>query len=270
MPPDGDICEACGAWLLEGQCPFCYASLPDGARFCGECGNPATGVTCPSCGTVSIFDYCPNCYTRLTEAAAESLAALQATPEAQEFFQAAQEVEAVQAELLAIQAEADAEERNEREQSPQDEETRKTLEQLQQVAQRRAARKRAPGTPEAGSHEEQAAARKQAALQERQEQRRKERDARREERKKRMEELRARFTRSKKRVETPPAPPEALTTNQEIRRYFMAVRPPNAAGWLCNAYNVIHPDPLHCTKPTAGGKWIMEIPPNLPIAPENT
>jgi len=270
MPADGDICESCGAWLLEGQCPFCYAALPTGAKFCGECGNPATGITCPSCGTVSIFDYCPNCYTRLTEAAAESAAALQATPEAQEFFQAAAEVEAVQAELLAIQAEAEAEEQDEGEQSPQDDETRKTLEQLQGMALRRTAGKQKAGAASGPSPAQPGASEAQEEARQRQERRRDEREARRKEREKRMEELRARFSRSKKRIETPPAPPEALTSNQEIRRYFMSVRPPNAAGWLCNAYNVIHPDPMHCTKPTAGGKWIVEIPPNLPIAPENT
>jgi hypothetical protein len=30
--------------LREGRCRFCSAPLDEGAKFCGECGNPVEGV----------------------------------------------------------------------------------------------------------------------------------------------------------------------------------------------------------------------------------
>jgi hypothetical protein len=81
--PGADICEACGTWLLEGQCCFCYAPFRHGQKFCSHCGNPPTGITCKNCGTASIFDFCPKCDTALSKKAGPALQALQNNPEIQ-------------------------------------------------------------------------------------------------------------------------------------------------------------------------------------------
>ena len=64
-----DICQSCGTWLLEGQCKFCYAEIPDEALFCPECGKPKDGIPCPNCGKLSIFDFCSSCGKPVTEEA---------------------------------------------------------------------------------------------------------------------------------------------------------------------------------------------------------
>jgi predicted amidophosphoribosyltransferase/regulator of replication initiation timing len=72
--PTADICEACGAWLLESKCKFCYADLSsDVALFCPECGKPKDGIPCPNCGTLSIFDFCSKCGKPVTEEAIADL-----------------------------------------------------------------------------------------------------------------------------------------------------------------------------------------------------
>ena len=69
-----DICQMCGAWLLEGKCKFCYADLSSGdALFCPECGKPKDGIPCPNCGTLSIFDFCSKCGKPVTEEAIAEL-----------------------------------------------------------------------------------------------------------------------------------------------------------------------------------------------------
>ena len=72
--PTADICQVCGAWLLEGKCKFCYADLSsDDALFCPECGKPKTGIPCPHCGALSIFDFCSKCGKPVTEEAIAEL-----------------------------------------------------------------------------------------------------------------------------------------------------------------------------------------------------
>jgi hypothetical protein len=44
-------------------------------------------------------------------------------------------------------------------------------------------------------------------------------------------------------------------TTQEARRYFQAVKPPNALGWVCNYKNTVHPSPDGCMHPEHGGHW---------------
>ena len=68
-----DICQVCGAWLLEGQCKFCYAEIPEEALFCPECGKPKDGINCPHCGKLSIFDFCSSCGKPVTEEAVAEL-----------------------------------------------------------------------------------------------------------------------------------------------------------------------------------------------------
>ena len=59
--PRADICEVCGEWILKGQCMFCYAPVDEGETFCGECGNPVSGIVCPKCSKLSHFDFCSTC-----------------------------------------------------------------------------------------------------------------------------------------------------------------------------------------------------------------
>jgi len=69
-----DICQVCGAWLLEGKCKFCYADLSSSdALFCPECGKPKDGIPCPHCGKLSIFDFCSKCGKPVTEEAIAEL-----------------------------------------------------------------------------------------------------------------------------------------------------------------------------------------------------
>ncbi|MCL2067274.1 MAG: zinc-ribbon domain-containing protein [Treponema sp.] len=68
-----DICQVCGAWLLDGQCKFCYAEIPEEALFCQECGKPKDGINCPHCGKLSIFDFCSGCGKPVTEEAVAEL-----------------------------------------------------------------------------------------------------------------------------------------------------------------------------------------------------
>jgi len=66
ISPNADICEVCGEWLLKGKCKFCYADIEEGATYCAECGNPVVGIICPQCGQLSYFDFCKHCNIPLT------------------------------------------------------------------------------------------------------------------------------------------------------------------------------------------------------------
>lgn len=92
--PNADICEACGTWLLEGKCNFCYADVRRDQKFCGSCGNPPNGITCKNCGTLSHFDFCPKCSTPLSRKAAPALDAMLASPEVEELKALRQAIEA--------------------------------------------------------------------------------------------------------------------------------------------------------------------------------
>ena len=80
---NADICEACGEWLLDGKCRFCYAELEEGAKFCSECGNPVEGIVCPNCGMLNHFDFCTNCSTPLTNRAKKMIEKIKNSPQEQ-------------------------------------------------------------------------------------------------------------------------------------------------------------------------------------------
>jgi hypothetical protein len=71
-----DICEACGHWLLEGQCRYCYQPFKPGQRFCTSCGNPPDGIVCKQCNTKTNFDVCPTCHIPLSRRAAPAQEAM--------------------------------------------------------------------------------------------------------------------------------------------------------------------------------------------------
>jgi len=50
------------------KCPKCQYEVPDGMKFCGECGSKLE-VLCPSCGFINPpqFKFCGECGTQLSE-----------------------------------------------------------------------------------------------------------------------------------------------------------------------------------------------------------
>jgi class 3 adenylate cyclase/tetratricopeptide (TPR) repeat protein len=56
-------------------CSACAAELPDGAKFCAECGSPTAKRACPSCGTpAETGRFCPECGTALDGASPPAVA----------------------------------------------------------------------------------------------------------------------------------------------------------------------------------------------------
>ena len=82
--PGADICEACGTWLLPGQCMFCSAAVGENQAYCGTCGNPVAGIPCPGCGKKSIFDFCRTCAIPLSSQAQQLVLAASNDPAQQE------------------------------------------------------------------------------------------------------------------------------------------------------------------------------------------
>ncbi|MFP4364223.1 MAG: zinc ribbon domain-containing protein [Spirochaetia bacterium] len=253
VPQGGDICEACGQWLNTDACAFCGAELQGGAAFCGECGNPAGGINCPSCGTVSFFDYCPKCHNKLTEQADEMLAVLEKEPALREYLQAKQEFSENIQEMKKLEAElAEAEKSAEPEKPELDQSGASVIAGLGK--KRKAKRKPKLNAPPAGAPETVEAQQQNAKAEEA----KKEKAARLAARKKRLEELKAKQAGLTQKLNDPPPVPESLTTNQEVRRYQMSIKPPVTKGWLCNAFDAVHQDPMHCTRPGDGGRWLTE------------
>jgi len=259
MPPDGDLCEVCGAWLKENECSFCGAELPSGAAFCGECGNPVGGVTCPNCGTLSFFDYCPNCHAPLTEQVDEMVAALQQSEPHRRYFEAKQSYADAQVEIRALEAEVEEAEKATATAEASAEDAA-ILDDLKGLNQRRRANRSSAGDRKAPERQkvEQPAQKEEPKIkpeQVRQSAKKANQDAL-AERKQRLAALKQRQAELEQVIENPPARPKEFSSNQELRRYFMAVKPPHPKGWICDAFNVLHQDPMHCTKPGGGGRWV--------------
>jgi hypothetical protein len=83
ISPNADICEVCGEWLLEEKCKFCYADIKEGQLYCSECGNPVAGIVCSQCGRLSYFDFCKFCNSPLTATAQKMIEKVKETPEVQ-------------------------------------------------------------------------------------------------------------------------------------------------------------------------------------------
>ena len=265
VPKEGDICENCGTWMLEGRCCFCSTEIPAGASFCPECGNPVGGIVCKQCGTLSYFDYCPECHTNLTEHADEMVEFLKKEPVIKEYLKTKQEYADILQQYSQLRSAIQPEEESLHE--PEQESHRDVAAEIAAAAKRRktkhlsrqdssrtGAERKEPTTAGVPEERPDRPAPDTADTREDKDNRESEKEARR----KRLEELKARGEALKKKLETPPPVPQTLTTNQEIRRYHMAIKPPFTKGWLCNAFNVIHNDPMHCTRPGDGGTWITE------------
>lgn len=257
------MCESCGAWLDNNHCAFCATELVEGAAYCPECGNPTGGIVCPSCGSLSFFDYCPGCHRRLTEAAEETERELRKNPQLLAYLSAKQEFADLEAEAAALAGEGAGSARGAKGAGPQsgfDQSAAALI--AKRAKDRRQSQASGGSAPAAGESE-------QGARHEAPEPSPQERPAGgaghsdgptedMESRKRRLQEIQNRQAELKARLAEAPAIPPGYTTNQQVRRFEMSIKPPITQGWLCNAFNVIHQDPMHCTRPGDGGHWVIE------------
>ncbi|MDO4502653.1 MAG: zinc ribbon domain-containing protein [Coriobacteriia bacterium] len=69
MAGSGKFCNSCGAPLTLKKCSNCGAAIPNGMKFCGECGTKVQDITgkCPSCGFENPpgTKFCGECGTKL-------------------------------------------------------------------------------------------------------------------------------------------------------------------------------------------------------------
>ncbi|WP_343628329.1 zinc ribbon domain-containing protein [Roseateles sp.] len=260
----GDFCEACGHWLREGQCRFCYTALDKGAQFCEECGCNQSGMACAGCGRTSFFDFCTGCGDAVTERAQ---AAVQAPPTAALSAELV-EIHALQAELEAL-----ADETSDHEAAPPGPASRlisrQTLDGLRDTVA--SLQRGEDQSREAGQQAEAARAATEAAARVRAEQARE--DARQQTLRAgevqslqgRRLTLSARLRAARERAQAIAAASEALrfSDGQQARCHMMAVRQQLAAEglvpklWRCNAFHAEHPTPNDCAKPEDGGVWIF-------------
>jgi predicted amidophosphoribosyltransferase len=231
--PTADICQVCGAWLLEGKCKFCYADLSSSdALFCPECGKPRDGIPCPNCGTLSIFDFCSKCGKPVTEEAVAELKHAQvemanqsssdspetakktfsSNQEARRWFnaQAAAQTAEIEAELAKLETLINSEPESE-----------KTEEETEDEAP-------APVRKSLFSDKQMASIRKTGAV---------------------VDEI------TRKRIEAEEA--ERKRKEAERKRKEELERQLRERGWRCNAYGVVHHGgPNECGDPSMGGQWV--------------
>jgi len=249
--PTADICQTCGAWLLEGKCKFCYAGLSsDDALFCPECGKPKDGIPCPHCGTLSIFDFCSKCGKPVTEEAIAELKHAQeemasqassATPEtAKKTFnsnqearrwynaQAAAQTDGIETELAQLEALINSEPELE----PEEEE----IEDEAPV----------PAKKSLFSDRQMESIRKTGAVVDEITRQRLEAERIAEEKRKAEE-----AERKRKEAERQRQLKEAQERKEALERQL------RARAWRCNAYGAIHPGgPNECADPSQGGQWV--------------
>jgi len=227
--PTADICQTCGAWLLEGKCKFCYADLSSNdALFCPECGKPKTGIPCPHCGTLSIFDFCSKCGRPVTEEAIADLKHAQeemtsqtsstapeaakktfsSNQEARRWYnaQAAAQTAEIEAELAKLETLINSE--------PETEETEDEAP--------------VPAKKSLFSDRQMESIRKTGAV---------------------VDEI------ARKRIEAEEV--ERKRKEAERKRKEELERQLRERGWRCNAYGTVHPGgPNECADPSMGGQWV--------------
>jgi len=242
--PTADICQVCGAWLLEGKCKFCYADLSsDDALFCPECGKPKDGIPCPNCGRLSIFDFCSRCGKPVTEEAVAELKHAQASSavpesakktfssnqEARRWYnaQAAAQATGIETELAQLEALINSEPEPEEPEAIEDEVPVPARKSLFSERQMESIRKTGAVVDEI--------TRQRLEAERIAEEKRKAEEAE----KKRKEEERQRQIK------------EAQERKEALERQL------RARAWRCNAYGVVHPGgPNECGDPSRGGQWI--------------
>ena len=280
--PGGDLCEACGSWLLAGQCRFCYAQIEEDQEFCGQCGNPPTGIRCDGCGQIRIFDYCPTCLVPLTEQARETTTQFLGDPlfhglvaclADHGFKDTAQNATNLQVDLAPHRPEA-------HQQYLQLKAYREALPALCSTPSRPVRRSLFPkDEAPIGAGLDHLIVQEQERLQKIEEERKRQEEERKrqEEERKRQEEERKRQEEERKRQLAQQISQimdkfsnRRFSTQQAARRFFMGMLASlpkelagelekyQSAGWRCNAYGVVHPGgPGHCADPSRGGTWIF-------------
>ena len=245
--PDADICEACGSWLLEGQCTFCAAPVAENQAYCGNCGNPAAGISCSRCGQSSIFDFCKTCAIPLTNQAHELVRAAALDPAQQNLATLLEELHELQNHPQTV-ADIGKDHRN-------------TIgaddDQLRKMKLARAALS-APRTPQYVIAQSKSLfsdeQKKQISLLG--DQIIKEEELRRK--------LREQINQALSRLAG-----KTFSSSQDARRFFMslvsalpdeAMQALNASGrlrWRCHAYSNEHDSPSGCADPSQGGVWVI-------------
>jgi len=257
--PTADICEVCGAWLLEGKCKFCYADLSSvDALFCPECGKPKDGIPCPHCGTLSIFDFCPKCGKPVTEEAIADLKlareekttapetvkkTFRTHQEARRWHNAHRpaETDEIKAELAKLEALINS--------KPE----------LVEVQEPEAMENEAPAPAKKSlfSDRQMASIRKTGAIVDEITRQRVEAERIAEE--KRKEE--ARIAEEKRKAEEAERKRKEAERQRQIKeaqeRKEALERQLRARGWRCNAFGALHPGgPNECADPSRGGQWV--------------
>ena len=275
-----DICRVCHAWLLVGQCKFCYAELPPEAVFCAECGKPQEGIPCPQCGTLSTFDFCSTCGKPVTEEAIQATEAANAEGANREPAITTAQTAAIQAELAELESIINSEPEPEPELELELEETetetpavrkplfsdsqlatiRKTGEDIDELNRKRAEEARIAEEKRKAEAERKrkAEAERKRKEQERLEQIRKaEEEARRLEQQLEEERLENERRRERAIAEAQERAYMTFDSNHDARRFYLAWRHPDAIGWRCNFTGTVHlyanGGPNDCDNPSLGG-----------------
>ena len=224
ISPNADICEVCGEWLLKGKCKFCYADIEEGAVYCGECGNPVTGIICPQCGQLSYFDFCKHCNIPLTIEAQKMVKKIKnVTPREDEKFYSNQEARRyfMAQKYLMI---------SEKIEIVQEDKKNELLMMKTYIEKVEKGKKKKTYIPLFSEKQKENIKSIEKIVD-------KEIERQEEEKRKRQEEERRRQEEEKRKKE------------EEERR--------KRKGWLCNAYNCLHPDgPCGCADPSQGGHWV--------------
>jgi hypothetical protein len=265
----GDFCQACGHWLLDGQCRFCYAALADGARFCEECGCNQSGLVCPRCQTTGFFDFCTGCGDAVSEKGQTLNRQAVQDPALEQALQSMRQMQAQLAELAEDEAPAAPPPKRTAPAAPARLIPREALQTLKDME---AAAQAQQGLDEERAAEAQAQARAavaQASREAAEAQAQAQRQSLRQEAITQVQSARltisAQLREAQRQVEALLKASESVTyaTPQEARCGFMQLRSRLAAlgkvptGWRCVAYNCVHETPNDCANPAAGGTWVF-------------
>lgn len=264
--PGGDICEACGTWLLVGHCCFCGRAIDATETFCGQCGNPSAGISCMRCGKVSIFDYCKTCLIPLSHQAVESTSAAASDPALAPLVSLLEELATTGAEE---QVRSNQQIGGGRPSTTHDDQIARMQAVRQAAASHGAARPAQRPTlfsaDQRGHIEKLAVAvgEERARLEREEERRRLEAEQRRLAEVERQRKLEARINEEMAKLSR-----TSFSSQQEARRYFMGllaslpeeiVQRLASRGlmWRCHAYNCTHTSPADCADPSQGGVWLL-------------
>lgn len=226
---NADICEACGEWLLEGQCKFCYAPLEPEAKFCSECGNPVEGVECPQCHRLSCFDFCKDCNIPLTRQAQETIEAVKGSEEFQSILEALKHSESVQS-------------------------TPSGKEELQKMKRYKEEFKQPQPNRKIFSLSNQDVSKIDKIIQDAQKVKR-EYEQKQEKPRVIEQSQQKSFANNQEARRFYGALKILLPYRERVTKKVKKM----IKGWRCNAYNAFHPDgPQECADPSHGGEWVFE------------